>query len=144
MLLGQHSGANLIIVSRHSEQSSESQYWHLSLPFLFSLRPDASRPKQPSQPPVLVFIDSLPDHDDPQPMKVSVQYAESRLTELLPTSASEQTETTGNALPHKSVPAPQSATKRGFWGAGKGEIWMADDWDSPKTNDEIANHTFWR
>jgi hypothetical protein len=71
-------------------------------------------------------------------MKVSVQYAESHLTEFLPSPQGEETETSGNALSHKSALGDRSAMKRGLWGAGKGEIRMAADWDSRETNEEIA------
>lgn len=58
-------------------------------------------------------------------MRVSVQYAGSHLTEAIEADA-----------PVRSDAAhSKSMTKRGLWGAGKGEIWMAEDWDSPETND---------
>jgi hypothetical protein len=61
-------------------------------------------------------------------MRVSVQYAGSHLTEAIEADA-----------PVRSDAAhSKSMTKRGLWGAGKGEIWMAEDWDSPETNEEIA------
>jgi hypothetical protein len=63
-------------------------------------------------------------------MKVSVQYAESLLTETLPPATEAD-----NGTVHPSATTPK---KRGLFGAGKGEIWMADDWDSKETNEEIA------
>jgi hypothetical protein len=71
-------------------------------------------------------------------MKVSVQYAESHLTEFLPATGSEEAATGGNGAPAQGATAAHAA-KRGLWGAGEGEIWMADDWDSPETNREIAD-----
>ena len=71
-------------------------------------------------------------------MKVSVQYAESQLTEFLPTTASEEAATGGNGA-HSQPTSGDQGAKRGLWGAGEGEIWMAPDWDSPETNREIAD-----
>jgi antitoxin (DNA-binding transcriptional repressor) of toxin-antitoxin stability system len=39
---------------------------------------------------------------------------------------------------HVSAEVPKKS-RRGLVGSGKGKIWMADDWDSPETNDEIAH-----
>jgi hypothetical protein len=61
-------------------------------------------------------------------MRVSVQYAESHLTEAIE----------ADAPVRPDLACSKSMGKRGLWGAGKGEIWMADDWDSPETNEEIA------
>ncbi len=33
---------------------------------------------------------------------------------------------------------PLVPKSRGLWGSAKGKIWMAEDWDSPETNAEIA------
>ena len=75
-------------------------------------------------------------------MKVSPQFAKSHLDELL--SAADSGEEVDIDRSGKTtvrltvVSAPATTVKRGLWGAGKGEIWMADDWDSSKTNEEIA------
>jgi hypothetical protein len=67
-------------------------------------------------------------------MKVSVQYAETHLTELLPPLSEATSE---SAAPANGSSEP-IAKRRGLFGAGKGEIWMAEDWDSPETNQKIA------
>jgi antitoxin (DNA-binding transcriptional repressor) of toxin-antitoxin stability system len=79
-------------------------------------------------------------------MQVSAQYAESHLEELL--DATEKGEVIEIARPSKAsvkltlVPAPAPAPKKvdrtGMFGSGKGKIWMAEDWDSPEVNEEIA------
>jgi hypothetical protein len=63
-------------------------------------------------------------------MKVSVQYAESHLTEAI--------EVDGDGPEIGDVQRSGPMAKRGLWGAGQGEIWMSDDWDSQETNEEIA------
>ena len=40
------------------------------------------------------------------------------------------------------VPLAEPHPKRRGGGSMKGKIWLADDWDSPETNEQIANE-FW-
>lgn len=40
------------------------------------------------------------------------------------------------------VPLAEARPKRRAGGSMKGKIWLADDWDSPETNQQIANE-FW-
>jgi antitoxin (DNA-binding transcriptional repressor) of toxin-antitoxin stability system len=75
-------------------------------------------------------------------MKVSAQYAESHLEELL--EATESGQTVEIARPNNAsvkmilVPAPEKFDRTGMVGSGKGMIWMSDDFDSPEANEEIA------
>jgi antitoxin (DNA-binding transcriptional repressor) of toxin-antitoxin stability system len=91
------------------------------------------------------FIDpTIPLHY-PNPMKVSAQYAETHLSQLI--SAADNGEEVEIDRPGKPAlhlvvdrsAAVQPPPKKRLLGAGKGEIWLADDWDSPKTNKEIEN-----
>jgi antitoxin (DNA-binding transcriptional repressor) of toxin-antitoxin stability system len=75
-------------------------------------------------------------------MKVSAQYAESHLEELL--DATEKGQSVEIARPNRAsvkltlVPAAEKFDRSGMFGSGKGMIWMADDWDSPEASEEIA------
>jgi len=75
-------------------------------------------------------------------MKVSAQYAETHLNELL--AATESGEEVEISRPDKPavrltlVPPAATKSRSGMFGSGKGKIWAADDWDSPETNAEIA------
>jgi len=76
-------------------------------------------------------------------MKVSAQYAQEHLADLL--SAAESGEEVEIAQPGQrsfrltvvipdSTKAEPGTGRRGLWGSAKGQIWLADDWDSPETN----------
>lgn len=75
-------------------------------------------------------------------MTVTAEYAQTHLQELLAaTEHGEQVEIAredGFAVTlisnHKTIAKDRSA----LFGAMKGKMWMADDWDSPETNAEIA------
>jgi antitoxin (DNA-binding transcriptional repressor) of toxin-antitoxin stability system len=75
-------------------------------------------------------------------MKVSAQYAEAHLKELL--AATESGEDVEISRPDKPavrlalVPPAATGNRSGMFGSGKGKIRAADDWDSPETNAEIA------
>jgi antitoxin (DNA-binding transcriptional repressor) of toxin-antitoxin stability system len=75
-------------------------------------------------------------------MKVSAQYAESHLAELL--EATDNGQSVEIARPNKAsvkltlVPSPEKFDRTGMVGSGKGMIWMSDDFDSPEANEEIA------
>ncbi len=97
-------------------------------------------------------------------MNVSLQYAEDHLTELI--SAADRGEEVEITRPEKptlklvisNAPSPAevrsldaapslrssglrlgSPTRKRLLGAGKGEIWLSDDWDSAETNKEIED-----
>ncbi len=82
-------------------------------------------------------------------MTVTAEYAQSHLQELL--SASEQGEqvkiTREDGFVVTLTSAPKDAEsvgkaplkdRSGLFGAFQGKMWLADDWDSSETNDEIA------
>jgi antitoxin (DNA-binding transcriptional repressor) of toxin-antitoxin stability system len=75
-------------------------------------------------------------------MKVSAQYAENHLYELLDAAAVGEVVEISRpdhvAVKLTLVSAPARFDRAGAFGAGKGKVWMADDWDSPETNEEIA------
>lgn len=75
-------------------------------------------------------------------MTVTAEYAQSHLQELLvATEHGEQVEITrpdGYAVRLQSLPNRVRRDRSGLFGAAKGQIWLADDWDSPETNAEIA------
>ncbi len=79
-------------------------------------------------------------------MKVSAQYAETHLSQLI--SAADNGEEVEIDRPGKPalklVPVPSAtntpvAPKSSLLNAAKGQIWLADDWDSPETNKEIED-----
>ena len=75
-------------------------------------------------------------------MEVSLQYAEQHLADLI--SAADRGEDVEITRPEKPAlklsiaPASTTASRKSLLGAGKGEIWLSDDWDSPETNEDIA------
>ncbi len=75
-------------------------------------------------------------------MTVTADYAQTHLQELLAaTEHGEQVEITredGFAVTLVSKPEAIATDRSGLFGAMKGKMWMADDWDSPETNAEIA------
>ncbi len=89
------------------------------------------------------FIDATIALHYPNPMKVSTQYAETHLSQLI--SAADSGEEVEIDRPGKPAlhlvvdrsSSARSSPKKRLLGAGKGEIWLADDWDSPETNKEI-------
>ena len=73
-------------------------------------------------------------------MKVSAQYAETHLSDLI--SAADNGEVVEIARPDKPtlklvVAVSSSSTRKNLLNSARGQIRMADDWDSPKTNKEI-------
>ena len=77
-------------------------------------------------------------------MTVSAEYAQSHLDELLAaTEAGETVEITrldGFAATLTSLRKPVIKDRSGLFGAMKGDLWLAEDWDAPETNAEIAKH----
>ena len=83
-------------------------------------------------------------------MTVSAEYAQSHLDELLAaTAAGETVEITrrdgfaATLTPfHKPMVEDQEFIddRSGLFGAMKGDLWRAEDWDAPETNAEIASH----
>jgi antitoxin (DNA-binding transcriptional repressor) of toxin-antitoxin stability system len=75
-------------------------------------------------------------------MKVSAQYAGTHFDELLAVTETgeviEIARPDGPAVRLTLVPSPIRASREGMFGSGKGKIRVADDWDSPETNEEIA------
>jgi antitoxin (DNA-binding transcriptional repressor) of toxin-antitoxin stability system len=77
-------------------------------------------------------------------MQVNLQYAEEHLADLVSAvDAGEEVEISRPDKPSLKLVVTSSASsekvdRRGMFGSGKGKIWMADDWDSPETNEEIA------
>jgi antitoxin (DNA-binding transcriptional repressor) of toxin-antitoxin stability system len=75
-------------------------------------------------------------------MRVSAQYAESHLEELL--DATDKGQVVEIARPDKAsvkltlVPVSEKFDRSGMFGWGKGKIWISDDFDSPEANEEIA------
>jgi antitoxin (DNA-binding transcriptional repressor) of toxin-antitoxin stability system len=75
-------------------------------------------------------------------MQVNLQYAEDHLADLV--SAVDAGQEVEISRPDKpavrlilvSPVTPKS--RSGMIGSGKGKIWVADDWDSKETNEEIA------
>jgi antitoxin (DNA-binding transcriptional repressor) of toxin-antitoxin stability system len=77
-------------------------------------------------------------------MQVSLKYAEEHLADLM--SAAYRGEEVEIAAPDQPpvrlalvVPETPAKASQPLLGSGKGEIWLADDWDSEETNDEIAD-----
>ena len=83
-------------------------------------------------------------------MTVSAEYAQSHLDELLAaTAAGETVEITrrdgfaATLTPlHKPLIEDQELVddRSGLFGAMKSDLWLAEDWDAPGTNAEIAKH----
>jgi len=80
-------------------------------------------------------------------MKVSAQYAQEHFADILTAiGTGEEVELTRPGQPSvrlilvQSTPAKEipAADRRGLWGSLRGQIWLADDWDSDETNEEIA------
>ncbi len=75
-------------------------------------------------------------------MTVTADYAQTHLQELLAaTEKGEQVNITredGFAVALISIRKSIAKDRSGLFGAMKGKMWMADDWDSPETNAEIA------
>ncbi len=75
-------------------------------------------------------------------MIVSAEYAQTHLRELLAETENEEkveiTREDGFAVTLVSSPAVAPRDRSGLFGAMKGQMWVADDWDSPETNAEIA------
>jgi antitoxin (DNA-binding transcriptional repressor) of toxin-antitoxin stability system len=75
-------------------------------------------------------------------MKVSAQYAETHLDELL--DATESGQVVEIARPNKAsvqlklVPPVEKFDRTGMFGSGKGTIWYSDDWDTAEGGEEIA------
>jgi hypothetical protein len=77
-------------------------------------------------------------------MKVSAQYAESHFEEILAaTDSGQEVEILRpDATGIKLTLVPTAATKInriGLFGAGRGKVWLAEDWNSSATNGEIAH-----
>jgi antitoxin (DNA-binding transcriptional repressor) of toxin-antitoxin stability system len=78
-------------------------------------------------------------------VKVNLQYAESHMAELA--EAADRGETVEIArvgkpslhlVHHLSSQIPR-LPRAALFNSAKGKIWLADDWDSKETNDEIAS-----
>ncbi len=89
-------------------------------------------------------VDGLRPRIYPQLMQVSLEYAKEHLADLV--SAAYRGEEVEIAAPDQPAvrftlvgPADASKEPQSLLGSGKGEIWLADDWDSPETNGEIAD-----
>jgi antitoxin (DNA-binding transcriptional repressor) of toxin-antitoxin stability system len=77
-------------------------------------------------------------------MQVSLEYAKEHLADLV--SAAYRGEEVEIAAPDQpsvrfTLVSPEADCKQpqSLLGSGKGEIWLADDWDSDETNAEIAD-----
>lgn len=75
-------------------------------------------------------------------MEVNIHHAKTNLSKLIAAAESgeEVIIARNGKAAVKLVPVLQPATRprREMWGSGIGKIWVAPDWDSKETNDEIA------
>lgn len=75
-------------------------------------------------------------------MEVNIHHAKTNLSKLIAAAESgeEVIIARNGKAAVKLVPVERPATRsrREMWGAGIGKIWVAPDWDSKETNDEIA------
>lgn len=75
-------------------------------------------------------------------MEVNIHHAKTNLSKLIAAAESgeEVIIARNGKAAVKLVPVQHPATRsrREMWGAGIGKIWVAPDWDSKETNDEIA------
>jgi prevent-host-death family protein len=75
-------------------------------------------------------------------MEVNIHDAKTNLSKLIAAAESgEEVIIARNGKPAvKLVPVQQPAKRprREMWGSGIGKIWVAPDWDSKETNEEIA------
>lgn len=78
-------------------------------------------------------------------MQVNLQYAQEHLAELgSAVDAGQEVEISRPDKPSLKLvvsnqhPAPKAFDRSGMFGAGKGKIWVDDDWDSDEVNEEIA------
>ncbi|HEY5381020.1 MAG TPA: type II toxin-antitoxin system Phd/YefM family antitoxin [Acidobacteriaceae bacterium] len=77
-------------------------------------------------------------------MQVNLQYAEEHLTDLVSAvDAGQEVEISRPDKPSLKLVVSRDypvshLDRKGMVGSGKGEIWYADDWDSPEVNDQIA------
>jgi antitoxin (DNA-binding transcriptional repressor) of toxin-antitoxin stability system len=75
-------------------------------------------------------------------MQVNSQYAEDHFADLL--SAVDAGQEVEISRPDKPavrltlVSSAAPASRKGMFGSGKGKLWVADNWDSPETNEQIA------
>ena len=76
-------------------------------------------------------------------MEVNIHHAKTNLSKLIAAAESgeEVIIARNGKAAVKLVPVQQPATRsrREMWGAGIGKIWVAPDWDSKETNEEIAD-----
>ncbi len=73
-------------------------------------------------------------------MTVSTEYAQAHLEQLL--AAAENGEHVEIARSEKTtvrLTLEITNRKRQLWGAAKGQIWLADDFNSPPVSEEIAD-----
>jgi antitoxin (DNA-binding transcriptional repressor) of toxin-antitoxin stability system len=80
-------------------------------------------------------------------MQVNLQYAEEHLADLVSAvDAGQEVEISRPDKPSlklvvsRSTLDPKKFDRTGMIGSGKGQVWYADDWDSPEVNEEIARH----
>ena len=78
-------------------------------------------------------------------MQVNLQYAEEHLADLVSAvDAGQEVEISRPDKPSlklvvsERLSEPKKFDRTGMIGSGKGQIWVADNWDSPETNEEIA------
>lgn len=76
-------------------------------------------------------------------MEVNIHHAKTHLSKLISAAESgEEVIIARNGAPAVKLVPVHAATKRPrkqMWGAGIGKIWIASDFDSKGTNDEIAD-----
>jgi hypothetical protein len=75
-------------------------------------------------------------------MRVSAQYAKEHFDELLPATEWDEVEIEqkgARSVLLTLVPKTTAATSLRPWGLAKGQIWMADDFNSPETSEELAD-----
>ena len=73
-------------------------------------------------------------------MTVSTEYAQTHLEQLLAVAETgEQVEIARPDKPTFRLTLANTTLKRKLWGAAKGQIWIADDFNSPQVSEEIAD-----
>jgi len=75
-------------------------------------------------------------------MEVNIHHAKTNLSKLIAAAESgEEVIIARNGKPAVKlvVVAPKKKSRRNILGSGIGKIWVAPDWDSKETNEEVAD-----
>ena len=73
-------------------------------------------------------------------MEVNVHHAKTHLSKLIAAESGEEVIIARDGRPAVRLVLAEQQTKsrKGAFGAGKGQIWVSEDWDSAESNEEIA------